>query len=44
MMPRLDEDSAAGTGRVATRRLDADDRDRISTVAKYVLRASLATG
>ena len=33
MMPRLEEDSAAKAGRVATRRLDADDRDRISTVS-----------
>ena len=32
MMPQLDEDSATGTGWVATRRLDADDRVRISTV------------
>ena len=32
MMPRLAEDSATGTGRVATRRLDADDRVRVSTV------------
>ncbi len=32
MMPRLDEDSATGAGRIATRRLDADDRVQVSTV------------
>ena len=39
MMPRLDEDSATGAGRVATRRLDADDRDRISTVRSILTSA-----
>jgi hypothetical protein len=43
MMPRLAEDSATGTGRVATRRLDADDRVRISTV-RSILRATPTTG
>jgi hypothetical protein len=42
MMPRLDEDSATGAGRIATRRLDADDRVRISTV-RSILRAPPAT-
>ncbi len=42
MMPRLAEDSATGTGRVATRRLDADDRVRGSTV-RSILRAPPAT-
>lgn len=32
MMPRRAEDSAPGAGRIATRRLDADDRVRESTV------------
>jgi hypothetical protein len=32
MMPQLAEDSATGAGRIATRRLDADDRVRVSTV------------
>jgi hypothetical protein len=40
MMPRLAEDSATGTGRVATRRLDADDRDRISTVRSILTSAA----
>ena len=38
-MPRLEEDSAAGAGRVATRRLDADDRDRIGTVRSILTSA-----
>ena len=42
MMPRLVEDSATGTGRVATRRLDADDRVRVSSV-RFILRAPPAT-
>jgi hypothetical protein len=40
MMPRLAEDSATGTGRVATRRLDADDRVRISSVRSILTRAA----
>ena len=43
MMPWLDEDSATGAGRIATRRLDADDRVRISTV-RSILRAPPARG
>src|SRR4051794_22936508 len=43
MMPRLDEDSATGAGRIATRRLDADDRVRVSSV-RSILRAPHATG
>jgi hypothetical protein len=38
MMPWLDEDSATGAGRIATPRLDADDRVRMSTV-RSILRA-----
>ena len=40
MMPRLDEDSATGAGRIATRRLDADDRVRVSTVRSILSRAA----
>ena len=40
MMPRLVEDSATGTGRVATRRLDADDRVRVSTVRSILRRSA----
>jgi len=43
MMPQLAEDSATGAGRIATRRLDADDRVRVSTV-RSILRAPPATG
>ena len=42
MMPWLGEDSATGAGRIATRRLDADDRVRGSTV-RPILRAPHAT-
>ena len=42
MMPQLAEDSATGAGRIAIRRLDADDRVRISTVSS-ILRAPPAT-
>jgi len=41
-MPWFDEDSATGAGRIATRRLDADDRVRVSTV-RSILRAPPAT-
>ena len=34
-MPRLDEDSATGAGRIATRRLDADDRVRVGLCAVH---------
>ena len=40
MMPRLEEDSAAGAGRIATRRLDADDRVRVSTVRSILTSAA----
>ena len=36
MMPQLAEDSATGAGRIATRRLDADDQVRVSTV-RFIL-------
>jgi len=39
MMPRLGEDSATRAGRIATRRLDVDDRDRINTVRSILTSA-----
>jgi hypothetical protein len=39
MMPWLDEESATGAGRIATRRLDADDRVRVSTVRSILTSA-----
>ena len=39
-MPWLDEDSATGAGRIATRRLDADDRVRVSTVRSILTSAA----
>ena len=42
MMPRLEEDSATGAGRIATRRLDADDRVRGSTVRSILTSAACA--
>jgi hypothetical protein len=39
MMPRLEEDSATGAGRIAPRRLDADDRVRVSTVRSILTSA-----
>ena len=40
MIPWLDEDSATGAGRIATRRLDADDRVRVSTVRSILTSAA----